>query len=112
MNISMLILTDSGGIQEEGPAIGKPVIVMRDITERPEAVEAGTVKLTGAHADKIIAAVNELITQPEEYEKMIRTGNPYGDGHANRRPRPDLADDHGWCHREPRQGAIPHGTPG
>ena len=85
MNISMLILTDSGGIQEEGPAIGKPVIVMRDITERPEAVEAGTVKLTGAHADKIIAAVNELITQPEEYEKMIRTGNPYGDGHAAER---------------------------
>lgn len=85
MKQSFLLLTDSGGIQEEGPAIGKPVIVMRDVTERPEAVEAGTVKLTGAYADKITEAINELLMQPAVYQKMISANNPYGDGHASER---------------------------
>lgn len=85
MNKSFLILTDSGGIQEEGPSLGKPVIVMRDVTERPEAIEAGTVKLTGTDANVIVHAVNELIDDPVVYEKMSRRINPYGDGYAAER---------------------------
>ena len=79
---SHIILTDSGGIQEEAPSLGKPVIVMRDTTERPEAVEAGTVKLVGTDKNKIIAAIESLLTNKEEYEQMSRSHNPYGDGQA------------------------------
>jgi UDP-N-acetylglucosamine 2-epimerase (non-hydrolysing) len=82
MNISYLVLTDSGGLQEEAPAIGKPVLVMRDTTERPEAVEAGTVKLVGTDKVTIIKNVSELIYNSHEYARMAAAGNPYGDGRA------------------------------
>jgi UDP-N-acetylglucosamine 2-epimerase (non-hydrolysing) len=79
---SHLVLTDSGGIQEEGPSLGKPVLVMRDVTERPEAVEAGTVRLVGANADRIIANVSDLLDNEAAYVAMARAHNPYGDGQA------------------------------
>lgn len=82
MNKSYLILTDSGGIQEEAPSLGKPVLVMRDTTERPEAVEAGTVILVGTNKDNIIYYVNLLLKDIKLYEKMSETHNPYGDGSA------------------------------
>ncbi len=77
-----IVLTDSGGIQEEAPGLGKPVLVMRDTTERPEALEAGTVKLVGTDYDKIVGEVTALLERPEIYEKMSRAVNPYGDGKA------------------------------
>ena len=77
-----LILTDSGGIQEEAPALGKPVLVMRDTTERPEGVEAGTLKLVGTSEDKIYDEFKTLLENGEEYKKMAHAVNPYGDGHA------------------------------
>jgi UDP-N-acetylglucosamine 2-epimerase (non-hydrolysing) len=82
MNISYLVLTDSGGIQEEAPGLGKPVLVMRDTTERPEAVEAGTVSLVGTNKDIIIEAVSNLLELNEDYIKMSKANNPYGDGKA------------------------------
>lgn len=82
MSKSYLVLTDSGGIQEEAPSLGKPVLVMRDTTERPEAVEAGTVKLVGTDFDKIIYEVEKLLNNTEKYEKMSKAHNPYGDGNA------------------------------
>lgn len=82
---SHVVLTDSGGIQEEAPSLGKPVLVMRDVTERPEAVEAGTVRLVGAHRDRIVAHVSELLTDSACYERMSRAHNPYGDGRASAR---------------------------
>lgn len=85
MSRSTLILTDSGGIQEEAPSLGKPVLVMRDTTERPEAVEAGTVRLVGTDTDRIVAAVQHLLTDPRVYEAMSRAHNPYGDGKACQR---------------------------
>lgn len=75
-----LVLTDSGGIQEEAPSLGKPVLVMREVTERPEAVNAGTVRLVGAHRDRIFAGVRELLDDPEAYRQMSRAHSPYGDG--------------------------------
>ena len=83
MNKSYLILTDSGGIQEEAPSLGKPVLVMRDTTERPEAVEAGTVKLVGSDQDNIIKEVQKLLNDNSEYQKMSKAHNPYGDGNAS-----------------------------
>ena len=77
-----LVLTDSGGIQEEAPSLGKPVLVMRDTTERPEGVTAGTARLVGTDVDAIVSNVAELITDKVEYEKMARAVNPYGDGKA------------------------------
>jgi UDP-N-acetylglucosamine 2-epimerase (non-hydrolysing) len=82
---STLILTDSGGVQEEGPSLGKPVLVMRDTTERPEAVEAGTARLIGTDEDRIVAAVSELLTDVAAYSAMANAVNPYGDGLAARR---------------------------
>ena len=82
MEKSTIVLTDSGGIQEEAPGLGKPVLVMRDTTERPEALEAGTVKLVGANYDKIVAGVSELLDNDAYYEKMSKAVNPYGDGKA------------------------------
>ena len=82
MSKSFLILTDSGGIQEEAPSLGKPVLVMRDVTERPEAVEAGTVALVGTDVDKITHMVDELTLSPTAYNKMSFAHNPYGDGKA------------------------------
>ena len=85
MNQSYLILTDSGGIQEEAPSLGKPVLVMRDTTERPEAVDAGTVKLVGTDVDLIVNEVRNLLLNENVYADMSRAHNPYGDGQACRR---------------------------
>ena len=85
MEKSYLVLTDSGGVQEEAPGLGKPVLVMRDTTERPEALAAGTVKLVGTDYDKIVSEVSNLVTSPEAYKKMSLAQNPYGDGQACRR---------------------------
>ncbi|WP_408007901.1 non-hydrolyzing UDP-N-acetylglucosamine 2-epimerase [Pseudalkalibacillus sp. A8] len=80
-----IILTDSGGIQEEAPSLGVPVLVLRDTTERPEGIEAGTLKLAGIEEDHIYQLANELLTETEAYEKMSKASNPYGDGEASRR---------------------------
>lgn len=85
MDKSNIILTDSGGIQEEAPSLGKPVLVMRDTTERPEAVEAGTVKLVGTNADKIVNETACLLDEPSAYQAMAFAHNPYGDGQACQR---------------------------
>jgi UDP-N-acetylglucosamine 2-epimerase (non-hydrolysing) len=82
MNRSTLVLTDSGGVQEEAPTLGKPVLVLRDTTERPEAVTAGTVRLVGTNADKIVGAATSLLTDSVAYRTMARAVNPYGDGRA------------------------------
>lgn len=82
---SYLILTDSGGIQEEAPSLGKPVLVMRDTTERPEGVKAGTLKLVGTEENNIYNSFSVLLSNKEEYEKMSKASNPYGDGHASER---------------------------
>lgn len=89
---SYLILTDSGGIQEEAPSLGKPVLVMRDTTERPEGIEAGTLKLVGTGEQTIYSAFKQLLTDRDEYDKMSRASNPYGDGHACERIRKILSD--------------------
>jgi len=82
---SYLIITDSGGIQEEAPSLGKPVLVVRDTTERPEAIEAGTARLVGTDTNAVVAAVVELLDNEAEYERMARAHNPYGDGRASER---------------------------
>jgi UDP-N-acetylglucosamine 2-epimerase len=78
-----LILTDSGGIQEEAPSLGKPVLVLRNETERPEAVEAGTVKIVGPNREKIVAEATNLLDNSDAYDRMARAVNPYGDGKAS-----------------------------
>ena len=85
MNHSYLILTDSGGIQEEAPALGKPVLVMRTATERSEGVEAGTLRLVGVTEESIYNSTKELLNDSLMYEKMSKATNPYGDGHASER---------------------------
>ncbi|NMM75424.1 non-hydrolyzing UDP-N-acetylglucosamine 2-epimerase [Acidovorax sp. SRB_24] len=85
MDRSDLIITDSGGVQEEAPSLGKPVLVMRDITERPEAIDAGTVRLVGTSREKIVGETRRLLTDKNEYDKMSRAHNPYGDGKAVQR---------------------------
>jgi UDP-N-acetylglucosamine 2-epimerase (non-hydrolysing) len=82
MNRSQIVLTDSGGVQEEGPSLGKPVLVMRDTTERPEAVVSGTVKLVGTKTESIILEVERLIVDDKAYQLMAKATNPYGDGKA------------------------------
>ncbi len=82
---SAVIVTDSGGVQEEAPSLGKPVLVMRDTTERPEAVNAGTVKLVGTSKGAIVSETQRLLDDPAAYEKMSRAHNPYGDGKAAQR---------------------------
>lgn len=85
MQRAYLILTDSGGVQEEAPYLGKPVLVMRDVTERPEAVQAGTVTLVGTDTGRILAEVNRLLDNPDLHASFSRRINPYGDGHASQR---------------------------
>ncbi|MBO6217328.1 MAG: UDP-N-acetylglucosamine 2-epimerase (non-hydrolyzing) [Prevotella sp.] len=85
MEKAYIVLTDSGGIQEEAPGLGKPVLVMRDTTERPEALEAGTVHLVGTNYDLIISEVSDLLNNPTAYERMSKATNPYGDGKASSR---------------------------
>ncbi|WP_313428715.1 non-hydrolyzing UDP-N-acetylglucosamine 2-epimerase [Siminovitchia terrae] len=84
-NKAYLILSDSGGVQEEAPSLGVPVLVLRDTTERPEGIEAGTLKLTGLQEETIYQLANELLTDPSAHEKMAKAVNPYGDGEASRR---------------------------
>ena len=85
LNKSYIILTDSGGIQEEAPSLGKPVLVLRDTTERPEGIKAGTLKLVGTDEEVIYEETKKLLTYIDEYEKMSKASNPYGDGHASER---------------------------
>jgi UDP-N-acetylglucosamine 2-epimerase (non-hydrolysing) len=87
MSRAHVLLTDSGGIQEEGPSLGKPVLVMREKTERPEAIAAGTARLTGTDPDRIVAETERLLDNPAEYERRSRIHNPYGDGRASTRIR-------------------------
>ena len=82
---SFMVLTDSGGIQEEAPSLGKPVLVMCDTTERPEGVEAGTLRLVGTSEEGIALAFAELLDDPAAYESVAHASNPYGDGHASKR---------------------------
>jgi UDP-N-acetylglucosamine 2-epimerase (non-hydrolysing) len=82
---STLVLTDSGGLQEEGPVLGKPVLVMRETTERPEGVAAGSNRLVGTNTESIVSAAEQLLHDPAEYESMARASNPFGDGHAAER---------------------------
>jgi UDP-N-acetylglucosamine 2-epimerase (non-hydrolysing) len=82
MSRAYLLITDSGGVQEEGPSLGKPILVLRDKTERPEAVNAGTVKLVGTDRTRIVTEAAALLDNPNEYERMARLHNPYGDGQA------------------------------
>jgi UDP-N-acetylglucosamine 2-epimerase (non-hydrolysing) len=91
MRRAYLLITDSGGIQEEGPSLGKPVLVMREKTERPEAVQAGTVILVGTDTGRIVAATEMLLQDRLEFERMSRAHNPYGDGHASERIGATLA---------------------
>ena len=85
MRRAYLLITDSGGIQEEGPSLGKPILVLREKTERPEAVTAGTVRLVGTDEDRIVGEATVLLENRELYDQMSRTHNPYGDGHAGER---------------------------
>ncbi|NLC64722.1 MAG: UDP-N-acetylglucosamine 2-epimerase (non-hydrolyzing), partial [Erysipelothrix sp.] len=84
LNASHMIVTDSGGIQEEAPSLGKPVLVMRDTTERPEGVEAGTLKLVGTEEEVIYKAFKDLLVNQESYDSMSKATNPYGDGFASK----------------------------
>ncbi len=85
MNAAYLILTDSGGIQEEAPSVGKPVLVLRDTTERPEGVDSGTLKLVGTEEEDVYRLTTELLRNSQLYEEMSQANNPYGDGHASER---------------------------
>lgn len=85
MDRAYLILTDSGGIQEEAPALGKPLLVLRKVTERPSVLEGGTVKLVGTQTERIVKETSVLLDDPDAYKKMNRAFSPYGDGHASER---------------------------
>ncbi|MEP3421314.1 MAG: UDP-N-acetylglucosamine 2-epimerase (non-hydrolyzing) [Erythrobacter sp.] len=95
MEASEIVLTDSGGIQEEAPSLGKPVLVMRNTTERPEGVAAGTSKLVGANSEEILTEVNYLLDNSDAYEAMSQAHNPYGDGQASRHIAQIIAEHHG-----------------
>jgi UDP-N-acetylglucosamine 2-epimerase (non-hydrolysing) len=82
---AVLVLTDSGGIQEEAPSLGKPVLVLREVTERPEGVTAGTAIVVGTNRERIVAEASSLLTDAARYERMARAVNPYGDGRASER---------------------------
>ena len=97
---STLVLTDSGGLQEEAPCLGKPVLVMRDETERPEGIEAGTLELVGPHRSAIVTAAKRLLEDEVAYARMSRANNPYGDGHAAERIV-------AWLLARLRDGAFP-----
>lgn len=95
------ILTDSGGVQEEAPSLGKPVLVLRDTTERPEGVKAGTLKLAGTDEETIYHLAKQLLTDSQEYERMSYASNPYGDGHASRRIAEKLLYHYGYRDEQP-----------
>ena len=98
---SYMIMSDSGGVQEEAPSLGVPVLVLRDTTERPEGVEAGTLKLVGTETIDIVAAMTELLDNPESYKKMAETNNPYGDGTASKRILDAIAYEFGLLSERP-----------
>lgn len=106
MDRSYLIMTDSGGLQEEAPSLGKPVLVLRNETERPEAVAAGTVKLAGTDKDRIIQLSSELLDSSEEYQKMARAVNPYGDGFASARIAKALLYEFGLSKEKPLEFVL------
>lgn len=85
MNRAHVILTDSGGVQEEAPALGKPVLVLRKVTERPAVLKGGTVKLVGTLTERIVQETSQLLDDPAAYERMARVFTPFGDGHASER---------------------------
>jgi UDP-N-acetylglucosamine 2-epimerase (non-hydrolysing) len=85
LGLAEIVLSDSGGVQEEAPALGKPVLVMRETTERPEGVAAGTAKLVGTDPDRIVSEISTLLDVPHAYSAMARAHNPFGDGHAAER---------------------------
>ncbi len=97
MHRSSLIITDSGGVQEEAPSLGKPVLVMRETTERPEAVDAGTVILVGTDAKRIVSEAERLLQDDQAYEKMAQANNPYGDGQAAQRIVDYFLNNQDWC---------------
>jgi len=103
MHRSYMVMTDSGGIQEEAPSLGKPVLVLRRETERPEAVEAGTVVLAGTARDDIFRLASELLTDSAKYDEMAHAVNPYGDGHACRRIADALVYGFGLSGRKPEE---------
>ncbi len=94
MKLSYLILTDSGGVQEEAPSLGKPVLVMREVTERPEALAAGTAKLVGTDEETIVREIEKLLENSGEYQQMAQAHNPYGDGHAAKRIIQHILENH------------------
>jgi len=96
LNIAEIMLTDSGGVQEEAPALGKPVLVMRETTERPEGVEAGTAKLVGTDPAAIVTEISTLLDDREAYEAMARAHNPFGDGRSSARIVELLANEIGF----------------
>ena len=100
---SHLILTDSGGVQEEGPSLGKPILVLRTVTERPEAVQYGTVKLVGLDPKTISSTARTLLDNPRAYQKMATATNPYGDGHASRRTVQELEHFFGFTKKKPAE---------
>ena len=100
---SHIILSDSGGIQEEAPSLGRPVLVLRSVTERPEAVAAGTVKVVGTDKEKVVAATEELLTDEKAYGRMAQAANPYGDGRAASRILRGLQRYFGFAHEQPSE---------
>lgn len=106
MNKCFMVMTDSGGIQEEAPHLGKPVLVLRDVTERPEAVEAGKMKLVGTEVEKIVDEANKLINDKDEYEKMSKAINPYGDGKASERIAQAILYHFGLSSKKPNEFIV------
>ena len=100
---SYFIMTDSGGVQEEAPSLGKPVLVLRDTTERPEGVSAGTLKLVGTEPAKVKAAMLELLDDPNVYQQMAQAQNPYGDGQASQRILAAIAYYFGLSEQRPKE---------
>ena len=107
MACSYLVLTDSGGLQEEAPSLSKPVLVLREVTERPEAVNAGTVRLVGTAYEEIVKNVTELLEDQEAYSRMARAVNPYGDGRASSRIRQALGYYFGHTQNRPPEYSFP-----
>ena len=106
MNKAYLIMTDSGGLQEEAPSLGKPVLVLRNETERPEAVESGTVRIAGTVEDNIVSLAAQLLDSTDEYNKMAKAVNPYGDGRASERITKALLYEFGYSDEKPQEFEI------
>jgi len=109
MQAASVILTDSGGIQEEAPALGRPVLVLRETTERPEGIVAGTARLVGTSPTRIVKEAVRLLTDPRAFAKMSRARNPYGDGHAAARIAGGLLHYFGLAKNRPREFSVKNG---